>query len=302
MREPLISVIMSAYNETEEDLKKSVSSVLFQTYRNIEFIVIDDNPDSEEVQETLLAFKDSRMHIFFNEQNIGLVSSLNKALTLATGEYVARMDADDIALPDRLQKQINEMLSRELDMLGCDIQLIDEQDQVIQERMHFPVDEKRIRRFAPWGNCLMHPTWMVRREVYQAMNGYRQAPYCEDYDFLLRVLAIGKYRVDNIPIIGLKYRVRKKSISRSHTLDQYVLSQYLSKNHKSILSVTQEDIEAYTASQNYMRDREQYESFLENKAQLKHHNNPSALIKLFLNRYSYRYAIEKLFLLWREKI
>ncbi|HDL4956660.1 TPA: glycosyltransferase, partial [Mannheimia haemolytica] len=96
-----ISVVMSTYNEPVEWVEKSIRSILNQTYDNIEVIVICDNPDNKGIVDLLNLIKegDNRVVLHFNERNKGLIYSLNKAINLSSGEYIARMDADDISLP-----------------------------------------------------------------------------------------------------------------------------------------------------------------------------------------------------------
>ncbi len=100
-----ISVIMSVYKEPEEQLRSSIESILKQTYSNFEFIIILDNPEEKWREDLINSYHDNRIKFYVNEKNFGLTNSLNKALTYATGDYVARMDADDISMPDRLQNK-----------------------------------------------------------------------------------------------------------------------------------------------------------------------------------------------------
>ena len=109
MNFPIISVIMSVYNEPLDWVQESIDSILQQTFGNFEFIIINDNPNNKELFDFLITnkIKDNRIIIINNDENIGLTKSLNKGLERAKGEYIARMDADDISLPERLEKQIN---------------------------------------------------------------------------------------------------------------------------------------------------------------------------------------------------
>ena len=104
-----ISVIMGVYNEKIEWVEKAILSIINQTYTNFEFIVILDNPQNEELKNLISEFslKDKRIKLYVNEENIGLINTLNKGLKLAKGKYIARMDADDISCGDRFEKQIN---------------------------------------------------------------------------------------------------------------------------------------------------------------------------------------------------
>ena len=105
MDTPLFSVLMSTYNETTKELDESINSILQQTYSNFEFLIINDNPNNYELEKTLKSYKDSRIKIIHNEENLGLVKSLNNGLKYCNGQYVARMDADDISCPSRIQDE-----------------------------------------------------------------------------------------------------------------------------------------------------------------------------------------------------
>lgn len=100
---PKISVIMSAYNESFDELNKSIDSIINQTYQNIEFIIVSDNPENKNIKMAVQAANDQRIKFIENKENIGLVQSLNRAISKATGKFIARMDADDISRKNRLK-------------------------------------------------------------------------------------------------------------------------------------------------------------------------------------------------------
>lgn len=293
-----ISVIMSAYNESEAELISSINSILNQTYENIELILIGDNPNNQIIEAVVRSVNDDRLHYYPNEKNMGLVNSLNRALSYVTGQIVARMDADDIAEPDRLAHQYAYMEKQQLDMLGTDLCLINEQGKVIRERMHFPTNESKIRRCMRWGGCMPHPTWMLRRNVYEEMNGYRHIPGCEDYDFLIRVMADGRFRIGNMPEIGLRYRVRSNSISVSGANVQYLVRSYLAKNMKRILSMSENDILKYRNSEQFAKEEKKYCRFLEDKAA---RNSVISVARLFTTKYTYMLVIERMYEKIRER-
>ena len=121
-----ISVIMSCYNETEKELSESINSILSQTFKNIEFIIVDDNPTNTTLKNLLIKYgNDKRVKLVFNDTNLGLAQSLNKAIDISTGEYIARMDADDIALPTRFEAQLefleNNMAGKIIDLLRVSV-------------------------------------------------------------------------------------------------------------------------------------------------------------------------------------
>ena len=106
MEEKKISVLMTVYKENEEELKESFESIINQTYKNLEIIVVIDFPDEIWRKEFIEQYNDKRVKVILNEENIGLPLSLNKALEVATGDYYARMDSDDISTLDRFEKQL----------------------------------------------------------------------------------------------------------------------------------------------------------------------------------------------------
>lgn len=299
MTQPLISVIMSAYNESIDELDNSVKSILNQTYSNIEFIIVNDNPNNSILSEYIDTISDDRVVILKNVDNIGLVASLNKALSSAKGEYIARMDADDISTINRLERQLQYLERNNLDMIGGDLQLINVRGEIIQERMHFPTSEKRIRKCILWGNCISHPTWFVRREIYNNLGGYKNAPNCEDYEFLLRVLSTDKYRVGNMPDICLKYRIRENGISKSKSAEQYVLRMFLARMFKEKIIPTEQTILEYNDSKKFKNEVKKYNKYLEKKSNVKEGqwNNIFALVN---NKFLYLDLIEKIYLKYRE--
>ena len=141
---PLVSVIMSVYNG-EKYLSKAIESILNQSYRNFEFIIVDDasTDSSLEIINEYLKI-DNRIIILSNNVNIGLGSSLNKAIQFSSGEFIARMDSDDISIPDRLEKQINYLLEhKNIHILGGDQIIIDERGVVISSLI-YPKNELKI--------------------------------------------------------------------------------------------------------------------------------------------------------------
>lgn len=223
----MISVIMSTYREEEKFLRKAISSILDQTYADFEFLIAVDDPQNTALIAVLqeYAARDTRIRLHINEENMGLSASLNILLQEAQGNFVARMDADDISMPKRLEKQIAYMKEHQVDIISCDVDVIDENDATIQKMTNLPSSDVKIKKKLCINNCLPHPGWMVRREVYQVLGGYRNTPYCEDYEFLLRARNQG-YRFGNINEELIRYRMTTISISRSNLYRQYLAMKY----------------------------------------------------------------------------
>ncbi|HCW53828.1 MAG TPA: hypothetical protein DG753_08850 [Clostridium sp.] len=137
--EELVSVIMSCYNEKIEWIRKSIDSILNQSYKNIEFVIVNDNPEYEELKEVLHEYekKDSRVKLYFNKQNKGLIYSLNKALEISNGNYVARMDADDISYLYRLNDEVEVLKNDNVDFVMSNADIIDEYENRINNFNNF---------------------------------------------------------------------------------------------------------------------------------------------------------------------
>lgn len=227
-----VSVVMSTYREDIRLLRQAVESVLGQTYREFEFLIGVDAPDNQALIAVLREYEnsDARIRVVVNRQNLGLAATLNGLIASARGTYIARMDADDVSMPRRLEVQLQAMEQRGLDICSCDVAVIDEQDRLIQKMTNLPSTDRAIRRKLKYNNCVPHPGWMVGRHVYEALGGYERTPYCEDYEFLLKARK-GAYVFGNVNRILLHYRMTTDSISRSNLFRQYLAMQYCQRRY-----------------------------------------------------------------------
>ncbi len=185
---------MSVYN-SEKYLQEAVDSILNQTFKDFEFIIINDG-STDRTKEILESYQDHRI-ILINQENMGLTKSLNKGISLAKGEYIARQDADDISLPERLEKQL-EFLERynNITLLGTAVKIIDEKGIYIHTRK-YPIDYSSIRKFIKKDNPFSHGSVMFRRKCFLEMGGYREIFFiAQDYDLWLRFAE--KYEVANL--------------------------------------------------------------------------------------------------------
>jgi glycosyltransferase involved in cell wall biosynthesis len=210
-----ISVIMSIYSEPKEWMIQSIDSILNQTYRNFEFIIINDNPDRLLNDEILKSYqiKDSRISIVKNEKNLGLTKSLNEGLKLAKGKYIARMDADDIALPLRFEKQIS-FLEKNKDYVACGTKskMIDERG-VKLENILVPITNIEITNRVIVKNPMTHPTFMIRNDILKKNKLLydESLRFAQDYQLVVDLIFLGK--LYNLPEILLLYRKSVKQIS-----------------------------------------------------------------------------------------
>lgn len=215
---PLLSVILPVFNG-EKYLDEAIVSMLHQTFQDFELLIINDG-SYDNSEQIINSFSDQRIRYLKNDSNKGLVYSLNKGLEHAKGKFIARMDADDISYPERLENQYHFLLS------NPDIAVIDGQQAFIDENGN-PTGLYNseitgcdtIKQKMPWQNCMGHPSVMMRAEVIKAYL-YRQAVY-EDYDLWLRMLNDGlKLERTTEPLLW--YRVHQQSIiAKSQSANQH---------------------------------------------------------------------------------
>jgi len=214
MREPEISVIMSVYNTPPAFLEASISSILSQSFEDFEFIVVDDASSDDDVKRVLdvYAVKDARLKVLRNRENLGLTRSLNRALQIARGRYVARQDSDDVSLPDRLEKQVLFMRHRpDIVLLGTRGYIIDEDDRIIG-RWEPALVPSLIRKKLLRGNQFLHTSVMFRRKTVLELGGYDESfRYSQDYDLWIRLLR--RHNAANLPDYLVKHRINRESVA-----------------------------------------------------------------------------------------
>lgn len=212
MTRPAISVVMSVYNG-EKFLAEAVDSVLNQTFTDFEFIIIDDGSTDQTAQILSdYATRDSRIRII-SQENRGRAESLNRGIELARGDLIARMDADDVCLPHRLQDQLEYMNGRpKLGLLGSHVDLITPGSRNLGPWFALPTTDGDIRRGLADGCPLIHPTVMMRRDVIMSAGGYRKLLLdADDYDMFLRVSELTQ--MANLPQALLLYRIHAGQVS-----------------------------------------------------------------------------------------
>jgi glycosyltransferase involved in cell wall biosynthesis len=215
MSAPVISIIMPFYNAAPF-LAEAVKSILDQTFRNFEFIIINDG-STDESENIIQSFSDKRIKYILNDKNMGLVYSLNKGLETAEGSLIARMDGDDISMPDRLERQFEYLrMHPEADLVATQVQLINEKGQLTgfwkEDRENCSPD--LIREFLVVNNCIAHPTILAKAEIIKKLR-YREAQgQAEDYDLWLRWVSAGN-SIHKVDQVLLKHRILPNSFTRS---------------------------------------------------------------------------------------
>jgi glycosyltransferase involved in cell wall biosynthesis len=178
---PQISVVMSVYKEDVIGIKRSIDSILFQTFKDFEFIIIVDYPHNLEAITLIESYsnQDSRVKYIIHEKNKGLATGLNEGIRMATGKYIARQDTEDTSHLDRFQVQYDYMETHtEVDILGTAQKYVDHEGKLILLREYKALVGKEIKRNSPLG----HPTTLIRRETFFKYGFYKEDLYCEDYD------------------------------------------------------------------------------------------------------------------------
>jgi len=216
---PTISVVMPVYNEPFAYLEKSILSILNQTFRDLELIIVNDNPLRLELSDYLQNYsaKDKRVVLVDNPTNLGLTKSLNIGLKRAIGKYVARLDADDISLPNRLEVQYGFMKTNpQFYLIGSGTYNIDRDGNIIHNRAAI-IEEGELKKAILKRNSICHSTVFFKNE---GRIFYRDKfVYAQDYDFFLRLLNEDK-RIVNIPQKLVKYRINPQAISYSNKAKQ----------------------------------------------------------------------------------
>jgi hypothetical protein len=218
---PRVSVVM-AVRDGASYLEKAVDSILAQTFTDFEFVIIDDG-STDSTPEVLQRYQaaDPRVRVH-HQVNAGLTPSLNRGCGRARGPYLARMDADDVAFLDRLERQV-EFLDRHprVALVGSAVVRIDELGREIKRNV-CPTSHAEIIRALAEYNCFTHPTVMLRKDMLAAVGGYREAyRQAQDYDLWLRLGE--RYELANLGDPLLYYRVYASQVSVRH-LEQQIVS------------------------------------------------------------------------------
>ena len=227
---PLVSVLMPTYNVAQY-IECAVKSIIHQTYSNFELIIVDDC-SSDGTYEILkqLAKEDQRVILAQNEKNSKICITLNKAWALSKGNFIIRMDGDDISEPERIEVLLTYLNGHpDIDLVGSQVISIREDGEVLsyKEYLRTPDFIHRGNKIAP---CVSH-IWMARRRVYEKLDGYRNVPFVEDYDFLLRGEKEG-FRYANVEEYLYKVRIRSGNTGSTNGLKQRKANRFLRSQYR----------------------------------------------------------------------
>jgi len=225
---PLVSIVLPVYNG-EKYLAESLDSVLAQTYQNWELVIINDG-STDGTETLILSYQDKRIKYLPNEGNKGIIFSLNKGLQESNGVYIARLDADDIALPFRIEKQVK-FLSENSDyaLCGSYFQTIDSNGSLLKN-VTFPANNRDAQSYLLLHNCFCHSAIMMRSIIAKELKYDEKFQVCEDYDLWYRISRRGK--ILNLPVFTTLYRVHDNNMS---TRKSEIMFAHVNKINKRIL-------------------------------------------------------------------
>ena len=186
-----VSVVIPVYSLEKDFLTAAFDSILTQTLTDWEMIVVCEYGSNIETMEVLEQYqlRDTRIRILYNDKRLGISASLNRGITASTGEYIARMDGDDIAVPERLQKQVSFLdIHKEIGICGTDVTFINEHGKKIHAWDGFPTEYEQIKSDLLFYCCLRHPTVMMRRDLLLLNNLQYNEVFkaTEDFEFWSR--------------------------------------------------------------------------------------------------------------------
>lgn len=251
----LVSVLMPVYN-VEKYIEEAVNSVLNQTYTNIELIIVDDcSKDNTYKILQDMEKRDHRIKLYKNIENKKIVETLNFAFEKSSGDYICRMDGDDISDSRRIE---NKMLylqeNQDISLVGCSVYTIDERGNNLRKREMLS-NQKTIIKTLKYSTPVFH-IWLARREVYEKLHGYRNIPYVEDYDFLLRMTTLGLKYSNISNYFGYSIRLHSNNTISNVGIIQrkahrYCYQLYLQRKKNKCDSFTINDFYKYVKSSDW---------------------------------------------------
>ncbi len=213
MKQPLVSVVMAVYNG-QEYLNIAIDSILQQTYKNLELVIVDDG-STDNSSAIIANYSEPRIR-YIHQANQGLASALNHGINQSKGDYIARMDCDDISYPTRLTQQVNFLeKNKNVALVGTSFDLIDLDGCIIDRSIHLDMTSDLRTEFLvrnPFG----HGTVMVRKQVLKTIGSYDTSQPIEDYELWWRIAQ--QYPVASIAKQLYGWRVNPSSISHGHNI------------------------------------------------------------------------------------
>lgn len=237
----LVSVIIPCFNN-KKWVEEAIQSVFNQTWKNLEILVFDDGSTdgSSEILESL-KLQDSRLKIFGDGKNHGIVYALNYMLTVARGEYIARMDSDDVCKHDRIEKQVSFLIRNQYDACGSWFTEIGSGPSQI---VKWPHNELALKATMLFQNTILHPTFITHRKVYEQFQYRESYQLAEDYDLFIRIMS--KFRIVNIPESLLYYRRHIGQATQAKRREMETITQSIRLNILYMSGIEISEEEKYT--------------------------------------------------------
>ena len=233
---PVVTVLM-AVRDGAAFLREAIESILRQTFSEFEFAIIND-ASTDGTRAIIQSYSDPRIFLIDNTTPMGVAASLNRGLDLAKGAYIARMDCDDVSLPDRLERQVEYLeANHHVCVCGSWAELIDEGGRKlgVQKR---PFGKQMQQEY--WiPSPVVHPSAMIRRSQLGDMRYDEKLNAAEDYDLWLRLNKV--CTIDNIPKILLRYRIHKSSATSRRRTEQLQETYEIFMRHTGISDIAYED-------------------------------------------------------------
>lgn len=229
MKKTLVSVVMSIFNEKVDRISNSIESILSQTYKDLELIIILDDPSNIEAKYFIeeIINRDSRVRILCNDKNIGLGASLNKGILVSKGEFIARMDTDDFSYPDRIEKQINYLNNNpHVSLLFTQWVEFDENNNKVYRKPK-SLDFKNLKKNFFIKSLILHPTMIARREIFEK-NKYPEMYRPEDLVLFLKLIR-ENLAFDVLEDVLYEYKVDRLNINNRYKKIRLYSANYLPK-------------------------------------------------------------------------
>ncbi|PTN10481.1 glycosyl transferase family 2 [Mangrovibacterium marinum] len=243
---------MPVYNG-EQYLNDAIQSVLNQSYPNFELVIINDG-STDRTEEIIQAIRDPRIRYYRNQTNLKLIKTLNFAITVCSGEYIARMDADDICAPTRFEQQIAYMTKHpDCGVCGSWARIIDAQNQKTG-RIKNPVSNPVIRASLLFTPAILHPSVMVRADILKKFQYNQNALHTEDFDLWIKIAKDPEVEFHNLPEFLLDYRWHYSNISAVNDNFQYEKKKELLRQElQKLLNTHDIDLDLHLATFNLYR-------------------------------------------------
>lgn len=303
MKNPLVTVIIPVYN-VEKYVAKAILSICNQTYKKLQIIVVDDcsTDKTYEIVEKL-AINEKRILLLRNNTNSKIVRTLNYGLKYAKGEYIARMDGDDICSQNRIEKQLNYLISNpEFSLVGSHVYTIDESDKKIG-KLRLPTNYLKIIKNIEFSSPILH-IWLAKAEVYHKLNGYREIPGAEDYDFLLRMCTEG-FKFTNLDSYEYSVRLRDGNTTSTIGFNQRLMSNYVVKLYQERVKMAKDSYSNENVFE-YLQEHQKYKlsfdksnSFLLKAVKAKASKEVLKMLyfialSVFTSKYQFQYLLKRL--------